>query len=99
MKHIPAFSTDLARARCNESIAQLAIIHEAARLNGMEIPDNPVHYDPQTYPHWDFLIRYAQRKALCACAGSWEQRVQDAQTTVRVYMEHVMVQNLGFGES
>ena len=71
-----------------------AAIFGAAKRTGIEVPADPLHYDVTRYPHWDFLLRYAQRRRRCACIGSWEQQACDAETTARIYLDQVMVREL-----
>ena len=95
MTRIPVTPTSLNLRPCAEPTAMFAAILDAARRTGIEIPANLFHYDVTQYPHWDFLLRYAQRRRRCACNASWEQQVYDAEATARIYLDEIMVREIG----
>lgn len=70
--------------------AIFAAIAVAARCTGIALPRDPVRYDPEQYPHWDFLVRFGRRQALCAAPMSLGERIAEATTTARIYMDGVI---------
>lgn len=72
-----------------------AAIVVAASRAGIALPSDPMHYDAEQHPHWDFLVRFARRHALCSRSRSLQERVEEATTTARLYMDRVMCEGWG----
>jgi hypothetical protein len=62
----------------------------AANRAGIALPRDPVHYDPEQYAHWDFLVRFARRYTLCAGSRSVREHLQELTATAHIYMDSVI---------